>query len=209
MPKATTPTTARHGRRHNPLEDDILATGILKSSKSPKRKKTDDEDRDNYVESKASKQILRLGRELVEEDKERTAAAETSRGAFDPESARRLDFGDDDDELEAPGAFDDEAFGDDDDDAQGDFGGDVEVDDLDTFNKFMPSTSDNPLSGWLADGDAEEEAKADGQGTNLADLILAKIAQHEAREQYGRGADAEPFEEDYELPPKVIEVYTQ
>ena len=60
----------RHERRHNPLEDDYLATGPLRS-KAPKRKsKGDGEDDErgngeNYVDSKASRKILSLGRELA------------------------------------------------------------------------------------------------------------------------------------------------
>ena len=44
MPKATTPTSAREGRRHNPLERDILAINEVKQ-KAPKRKRqTEEED---------------------------------------------------------------------------------------------------------------------------------------------------------------------
>ena len=47
------------------------------------------------------------------------------------------------------------------------------------------------------------------QPTNLADIILAKIAEKEAFGGSGGEPLAPPGEEDYELPPKVIEVYTQ
>ena len=71
MPKATTPTAGRQGRRHNPLEDDLLATGPLRA-KAPKRKSkggnnSDKEQQDGYVDSKASRQILEIGRELAAE----------------------------------------------------------------------------------------------------------------------------------------------
>lgn len=215
MPKATTPTRGRHGRRHNPLEDDILATGLLKNkpSKGKKRDSGEDDDQQQFVESKASKQILRLGRELVEEDLQENATAPTgsSNSAFDPAFARRLDFEDEEEEGHAGGVFEDDTFGDDD-EVPEEFGGEIEVDDLETFNKFLPSGDENPLSGWVTD-DKVDNAEAQGSGTNLADLILAKIAEHEARGQGGAGGGAgggmAPFEEDYELPPKVVEAFTK
>lgn len=205
MPKATTPTSGRHGRRHNPLEEDILATGILKSKPSKGKNRDDDEERAQFVESKASKKILRLGRELAEEDRPKSIPAAPSRNAFDPEAARRLDLDDDDEPEEA--VFEDETFGDDV-ELQEEFGGEIEVDDLETFNKFLPSGDENPLSGWLADGKADD-GEAQGSGTNLADLILAKIAEHEAKGQNANDPMAAPFEEDYELPPKVVEAFTK
>lgn len=204
MPKATTPTS-RTGRRHNPLEADILATGVLKNKPS-KSKKTSDEDKDNFVDSKASKQILRLGRELAEEDAQHHASETPAKSAFDAEIARRLGF--DDAEEEEENQFESETFGDDD-DMQEELGGDVEVEDLETFNKFLPSgADDNPLAGWAAGSGERENTAVAGQGTDLADLILRKIAEKEAA-MGGREPTAEEVEEDYELPPKVIEVYTK
>jgi essential nuclear protein 1 len=207
MPKATTQTSSggrKHGR-HNPLEADILATGNLKSKPS-KSKHRDDEAKDNFVDSKASRQILRLGRELAEEDAHLSAVSNpvnAVKSAFDADTDRRFGFDDDEEENQ----FENETFGDDD-DVQEEHGGEVEVDDLETFNKFLPSgADDNPLAGWDASG-SQEEAQADGQGTNLADLILRKIAEREANVG-GREPMADAIEEDYELPPKVIEVYTQ
>lgn len=68
MPKATTPTASRPGRRHNPLEDDVLATGILRNKPTKRKSKEAGESEDNFVDSKASKNILRIGRELMEEE---------------------------------------------------------------------------------------------------------------------------------------------
>ena len=210
MPKATTAMSSGSGRRHNrhnPLENDILATGILKNKPS-KGKRRDDDDKDNFVDSKASKQILRLGRELADEDAQRNSAQNPAvnavKSAFDVDTARRFGF---DEEEEEGNQFDNETFGDDD-EVQEEYGGEVEVDDLETFNKFLPSgADDNPLAGWAAGGD-KDEAQAEGQGTNLADMILRKIAEREAGNG-GREPMADPIDEDYELPPKVIEVYTQ
>jgi essential nuclear protein 1 len=204
MPKATTPTSSRSGRRHNPLEADILATGVLKSKPS-RIKKRDDEDKDNFVDSRASKQILRLGRELADEDAQQDASEAPVKSAFDVDTARR--FGFDDEDAEEENQFENDTFGDDD-EMQEEYGGEVEVDDLETFNKFLPSGADeNPLAGW-APGGGKDDTEAEGQGTNLADLILRKIAEKEAG-MGGREPMADPIDEDYELPPKVIEVFTQ
>ena len=81
-------------------------------------------------------------------------------------------------------------------------------DDLATYSKFFPTQEDPLLSqGW--GGEAEETEE--GQGTNLADLILEKIAAHEAAQASGGGAHNAPgpIDEDFEIPPKVVEVYTK
>lgn len=73
------------------------------------------------------------------------------------------------------------------------------------FDKFMPSTSaDAVVQATTKDGTEE------GEGTNLADLILEKIAAHEATQTgqpivQGGG----PPEEAIELPAKVVEVYSK
>ena len=208
MPKATTPTSVRHGRRHNPLEDDMLATGILKSRPS-KSKKHENEDQAQFVESKASKQILKLGRELAQEEQQEADAAAPVRVGFEEGAARSLDFEDDDDIEEDAFEDVDETFGDDQ-DQQGDSREEIEVDDLETFNRFLPSGEENPLSGWLADRKNEEPAaQQKGSGVNLADLILAKIAEKEAADKFMADPTAAPIEEDYELPPRVVEAFTK
>lgn len=73
---------------------------------------------------------------------------------------------------------------------------------LELFNKFLPRTE--PSTGPLAAG----EDDADG-GTNLADLILEKIAAHEAMHE-GPAAVTGPdvTTENVELHPKVVQVYS-
>ena len=80
----------------------------------------------------------------------------------------------------------------------------VDPTDLDMFNKFV-STEQNPLTQSVSQVDEEED-----QGTNLADLILEKIAAHEAAQSeepmiQGGG----PPEDAIELPAKVVEVYSK
>ncbi|KAL8956136.1 MAG: hypothetical protein Q9183_006401, partial [Haloplaca sp. 2 TL-2023] len=75
------------------------------------------------------------------------------------------------------------------------------------FNKFMPSTSSQDhIIQPVQDGQGNE----DKQGTNLADLILEKIAAHESG-QNGHTAvqGGGPPEEAVELPAKVVEVYSK
>lgn len=200
MPKATTPTAARQGRRHNPLEDDILATGLLRTKPGKRKSKDrDHQDEEHYVDSKASKNILRIGRELAEEDNiGRDAPAPPTADTFGFDS--RFDH-----EAEEEGKIyddDDEAWGDDDEMIE-----EVEVDpnDLDTYRKFLPDEEDDLLKhGWDRKPSGEEQ----GESVNLADLILEKIAAHEAAEARRLNPDAAPVDE-YELPPKVVEVYTK
>lgn len=78
MPKARTPTRAGEGqvRRHNPLSEDLVATGPLRT-KSKKRKSRDDESiGESYVDAKSSRRILAIGRDLADEDKAERAGVE-------------------------------------------------------------------------------------------------------------------------------------
>lgn len=199
MPKGTTSSAeSRQLRRHNPLEDDLLATGPLRS-KPGKRKSGKEESEDNYVDSRASRNILRIGQELADEEEETQKTARPNT-AFNFESR----FQDEDKEA---GYEDEEAWGDEDEVVE-----EVELapEDLETFSKFFPVQEDPLLRhGW---GGAVEEPEH-GEGTNLADLILAKIAAHEAaqegRNPAGQLKSTGVIDEGYELPPKVVEVYTK
>ena len=69
----------------------------------------------------------------------------------------------------------------------------------------MPSTSADAILQATANKGTEE-----GQGTNLADLILEKIAAHEATQTgHTRIQGGGPPEEAIELPAKVVEVYSK
>ncbi|KAK1834367.1 Bystin [Podospora conica] len=206
MPKATTPK-ASSGRRHNPLEDDLVATGVLKT-KSGKSKRNADktQDEQTYVDAKASRNILAMSRTLLEEDERENKAknAAPAPSAFDFDPSR---FGQDSDDEEQSGN-NDEAWGDEDDVVEEI---EVDADDLEMFNKFIkPTMNDDPLltHGWDGAGmDAGPEQE--GQATNLADLILAKIAEKESGVEGRVEEMVNPVEEDYELPPKVVEVYAK
>lgn len=71
------------------------------------------------------------------------------------------------------------------------------------FHKFVPGDDGDPIFN-------PQELNGNGQGTNLADLILEKIAEHEAK-QSGEGG---PFiqgggapEDAVQIPAKAVEVY--
>jgi essential nuclear protein 1 len=210
MPKATSQSS--HKRRHNPLEDDILATGVLKNregrpSKRAEKKRIAEEQ--GFVDAKASRKILEMSRELIDEEERQLANKQkpSAPSAFDFDPSRFDD---------GPGSdLDDETY--DNDDQWGDEEEEVEeieVDaaDLDTFNKFIaPTMNDDPLltHGWdQKPRDGPEEGEEGGAPTNLADLIMAKIAEKEAQMGVSQEND-NPVDEDYELPPKVVEAYTK
>lgn len=201
MPKALTPTSNKGARRHNPLESDITASGLLRNKPSKRKGNSEEQSEEHFVDSKASKNILRIGRELAEEDQAATASANPPAATIDTfgYDSRFGDF----DEVEEKTYDDDEAWGDDDEVVE-----EIEIDpeDLDTYRKFMPDEEDDLLKhGWdrqpTGEGEDEEEP------VNLADLILEKIAAHEATQRRGEAAIAAP--DDYEIPPKVVEVYTK
>jgi essential nuclear protein 1 len=200
MPKAATSVAeARQLRRHNPLEDDLLATGPLRSKPSKRKSGKQEDSEENYVDSRASRNILRIGQELADEEEEIQRIPKPNT-AFDFNSR----FEDEDQEA---GYEDEEAWGDEDEVVEE---AELAPEDLETFSKFFPVQEDPLLrQGW---GGAAEESDQE-QGTNLADLILAKIAAHEAAQE-GQNISGQPrggaaIVDDYELPPKVIEVYTK
>ena len=196
MPKATT-VAERHAPRHNPLADDLVAQDHLRT-KSGKRKSRDGENSTNdYIDSKSSRRILQLGQDLADEEAAENSVVQPST-AFDFESRFG---GHGENEEENGGEYDDdEQWGDEDDIVEA-----VEVDpqDADMFNRFFPTSRDP-----IFETDRAAEKEAEGQGTNLADLILEKIAAHE--EQQAGGFDVQgggPPEDAIELPAKVVDVY--
>lgn len=84
-------SVSRKERRHNPLSEDIGATGPLRS-KSAKRKAKHLGDEDGkYVDSRSTRKILKIGQDLLENDKEESDVFPSNR-AFSFESR----FGQDD-----------------------------------------------------------------------------------------------------------------
>lgn len=195
-------------RKHVALEDDILATGPLKQ-KAPKRKQRHENEfgDEKFVDAKASKKILRIGQELADEDEaaEAKGKAENVRNvAFEFEGVRDEESEEEEDEAK----FDEETWGDEEEIVE-----EVEMspEDLATWRKFNPTMEDDLLTtgGAWGDGQAQESGMAGmSESTNLADLILEKIAEAEAKKE-GQFMTGAIEEEAFELPPKVIEVYTK
>ncbi|KAJ5930782.1 hypothetical protein N7466_006275 [Penicillium verhagenii] len=203
MPKANT-SRAAAARRHNPLADDISAAGHLRtqSSKKSKRQSQDEEGQDGqrFIDAKMSRKILQIGQELADED---AAEHKLAMGAMEPKSNAAFEF---------DTRFEEEALSDDDENFQNDEWVDDEVEDvevnpqdLEMFNSFMPGHEDDPIFN-------PREPGSSGQTTNLADLILEKIAEHEARQAgetvggphiQGGGA----AEDAVQIPAKAIEVF--
>ena len=147
---------------------------------------------------------MKIGQDLADEDEKdaRARQPQTENAAFTFESR----FGRDDiSDGEAEQTYGEEADWQDDGDEEIE---EVEVDpeDLAMFNRFNPEF--DPATLLQPKGGEEEE---EGQGTNLADLILEKIAAQEAAQEGGgmeiRGGGRP--EDAIELPAKVVDVYSQ
>lgn len=202
MPKAPG-SDKRQERRHNPLSEEYIPSQNLKQKAPKKRKSRTAENEDHFVDSKASRRILGLGQELADEEEAEAAALrpQTANPAFDFESRFAQDVESDDDDGIPAGADDDEGWGDEEEEEVEEI--EVDPEDLAMFNKFNPEFDPATLLGAEADDE-------DGAGTNLADLILEKIAEHEAQQGQERVIMGGGAPEDaVEIPGKVAEVYTQ
>jgi essential nuclear protein 1 len=198
MPKATTPVSARRQeQRHNPLEADLTAT-VSQKTRPEKRKSRHQTEGDEFVDSKSSRRILRIAQDLADEDEAENDAIQKPNPAFEFESRFQ-------DEDEEGGVYEEEeAWGDEEEEVE-----EIEIapDDLAMYNKFFPQEEDELLKkGWPG---VAEETEEESAGTNLANLILEKIAAHEAGQDRGSRIEPGPIDEDFEIPEKVVEVYTK
>lgn len=202
MPKVP-PRDTRPERRHNPLSEDYLPK-FAEKQRTPKRKKSnaDGHNDESFVDSKASRKILKIGQDLADEDAEerRALQAPEPNRAFEFDSRFTDDAPSDEDKV---GEYDDVEEWEEEEEVVDLDGADVDPNDLAMFNRFNPEFDPSTLL------TGPEEAD-EGEGTNLADLILEKIAAHEAaREAEGDTQEFQPPEDAVELPGKVVEVYTQ
>ncbi|KAL7276672.1 snoRNA-binding rRNA-processing protein [Rhizina undulata] len=176
MPKEP---SARPQRRHNPLHEELLATengGVRKVARTKRREKQDRSE--EYVGSGMSKKILQIAKEQQDEieDEEESHGPGAGIGGFlGAAGAMRFDEEEDEDEFK-------EEYGEEEEFEE------VEVDegDLELFSRFMPTEQPE-------------------QRISLADKILEKIAEHEAK-LAGHGVEEDQAPS---LPPKVVEVYTK
>ncbi|KAF2475162.1 rRNA processing protein-like protein Bystin [Lindgomyces ingoldianus] len=202
MPKA--PKSPAILQRHNPLTEEYLPSQPFKQKPAKRRKRPRDEaDEEHFIDSKASRKILEIGRGLAEEEERENQVQRppTANPAFDFDTR----LGDDDSAEDPTAQYDDEEAWGDEEEAVQEAVQEAEIDpsDLATFNKFIP-TDDNPIV-WPG-----EEAHPSGPGTDLAALILEKIAAHEAANpsQHSIHGGGDPSDA-IELPAKVVEVYSK
>ena len=206
MPSSSRSKSSSRRQRHVPLAEDLVATGPLRTKSKKRKARPDHEDdtENNYIDSRSSRKILKIGQDLQDEEQ-----AEQRAGVPNPAFAfeSRLGGGS---ESESEEELDRRRYDDDD----GNWGSDeeqvaeeAEMDpkDIDLFNKFNPIGNQSSILQSTANKENES-----GESTNLADLILEKIAAHEAGQEpqpaiLGGG----PPEDAIELPPKVVEVYTK
>ncbi|KAK5167589.1 snoRNA-binding rRNA-processing protein [Saxophila tyrrhenica] len=197
---ARSASSAQKERLHQPLSEEYSPTAPLKQKTGRKRKQSHDEEpgHDAYVNS--------LGQDLAAEDEaERQSTQPAAKNdAFSFKSRFPIGGADEDNAGAEAGEYDDEeAWGSDEEVEE------VEVDpnDLEAFNRF--NRSFDPATLLQPKG---KETDTAGGGTNLTELILAKIAAHEAQQDtLGEGFEPvqqdEPPEDAVELPEKVVEAY--
>lgn len=113
MPKATTPVSpgVRQARRHNPLSDDLVASGPLRTKSKKRKATTDGASGDTYVDAKSSRRILEIGQALAEEERGKHPG-QAPNAAFAFESRFEGDVNLED---EGQGPEDDDTWGDGDD----------------------------------------------------------------------------------------------
>ena len=100
---------SRSRLKHQPLENDIAATGPLRS-RSKKRKARPENEESGYVDSRASRKILKIGQDQATEEQENKEAVAPN-PAFTFESRVEVES-----EPEGDGGDDEEAWGDEEED---------------------------------------------------------------------------------------------
>ena len=175
MPPSAAPKHAQS------LANEFIA-GDLPRPKHRKRKSLHDEDGENgtgrelgYVDSKASRKILKLGQDLAEEEnaiqKTSTDQADKQRAAFGFRVPAVNELEDDDGEDENPDQYDDEEAWEEEVDVE-----EIEVDpeDLAAFNKFLPSHGEHPgFDISLADAQRQKAGGAEENGEDYAETATS------------------------------------
>lgn len=214
---------------HVPLAEDITASGPLRTKSKKRKLRADNDDefslKDNdYVDARSSRKILKIGQDLQDEE-----IAEHKSNLPNPAFTFESRFGGDDDGVESEdellarrkseyGDDGEEAWGSDSDDLA-DKDDNLDPQDLSLFEKFNPTVPPINHDPVIQQSSSSHESKLPDNNedtTNLADLILSKIALHEAATANSPShAHQTPHHKDYDdddelppLPPKVIEVYT-
>lgn len=101
---------SRSARGRAPLADEIAATGPLRTKSKKRKLTTNTEEEDGFVDTKASRKILKISQDLIAEDASDLQTA-TSKAAFSFESRpgrEDVALSDEEDEPEAWGDTDEE-----------------------------------------------------------------------------------------------------
>ncbi|KAJ2747035.1 snoRNA-binding rRNA-processing protein [Coemansia sp. BCRC 34301] len=194
MPKAT----SKPKSRHDPLHVELTSGAQVKTkgrSKYAEREqnRAKKEGGEGYIDPKTSKRLLKIAREQQEEigdeeDVEAQYQDQPSDEDDDDTTPERYSYDDDDDEEsddEGEMGYSEEEYEEE----------VLEGEAAAMFEKFMPS--------------------APRERQNLADIIMAKIKQHEAAKAGDGGAQAGDQEEDGRRPvprgldPRIVQVYTK
>jgi essential nuclear protein 1 len=229
-----TPSSSTAGRagpqRHNPLADDLspiahLRTKATISTTGKRKSRSYEESGDGYVDALSSRKILAIAQDLAEEDaaeRDRTRVANAPNAAFAFDSRIGVDVGHDErDRIE------------DYEDNEGDWmpEEDVEEEDVDPgdlaiYKKFLSQDESivafaPSLAALYTNGQAQDQGRqntqdggdSSSQTTNLADLILQRIAEKEALDQHKEhlqtsGNNTKP-DSTSEIPPRVVEAFTK
>lgn len=192
MPKAvpTPDSAARQNRRNNPLHQELIESGagnLRKVARTKRTKERQERPTADYVDPGLSKRILQIAKEQQDEVAlETEVATRDATGFLGAAGQMRLDDNDNDGDNDSDsGSAEYDEFGYEEEEVE-----EVEVDegDEELFNRFV-------------------SADLQQQRVSLADKILEKIAEHEAKLAGGHGGQKD--DSTAALPPKVIEVYTK
>ncbi|KAL7447176.1 hypothetical protein ACHAXM_010544 [Skeletonema potamos] len=218
MPKEQKKVKIGHSSRHAPLgqviqDDDnrgkyATSKRVISSAAS---KKHDDEHEEELLDERTSKKILELGRlqqqEMMQEEEAAAARNILSNEKFGGSSGgnsgkkqkQKVKRRDDDDDDSSDADSDDEDFNQE----------DLLVEEDDKGYVTMSSTigltpDEEALLSNMMGGNNDDEMP---ERRNLADIIMAKIEEKEAGVNMNQDGDEEEMV-GMELPPKVVQVYT-
>ncbi len=85
MKSRLTGSSSQNARRHKPLSDDITSVGPLRTKSNKRKAKQLADENDRYVDSRSSRKILKIGQDLLEEEKKENSTSAPNR-AFTIES---------------------------------------------------------------------------------------------------------------------------
>ena len=222
-------------RRHVPLQDDITASGgrLRTTSITGKRKSRSDEEAkgDGYIDARSSRRILAIAQDLADEEAadHQARLLSPTNPAFGFDSRLAAAQEDDDADVAPTSRYDEEEeWMPDDGDAVG-AQEDIGPEEMAVYKTFLQSGEEwadvAPSLANLSTADKsrpQREAQTgmsggdgDGQTTNLADLILQRIAEKEALDAarsvgqpvatMGTGAP----EDAVEIPMKAVDTFTK